>query len=193
MPASAHDPYYADISDSPRLVLHLEFGEILALERCLKLDGHLAPLARGDLLPELTDAVVSHQAFLGRQYPVPDARLDAANGRPLTYLVEYPGTAADQNAWHAFYVSHHPQIMAKFPGIRRIEIFTPAVVISELPLVARTAMQRNITVFDSADAMNAAMLSPVRDEMRRDFMNFPPFEGGNTHYPFHTLTVVPSS
>ena len=191
-PASAHDPYYTDMSGFPSLVLHLEFSEVLALERCLKRDGYLAPLANGDTLPSLASAIVSHQGFLGRQYPVPDPALASADGRALTYLVEYPGSASDVNAWHAFYVSHHPQIMARFPGIRRIEIFTPALVICELPLVARSAMQRNVTVFDSAEAMNVAMLSPVRDEMRQDFMNFPPFEGGNTHYPFHTTTIVPA-
>lgn len=192
-PTVAYDPYYTDLSGSPSLVLHLEFSEILALEQCLKRDGYLAPLANGHALPSLAGADVSHQAFLGRHYPVPNPALALADCRPLTYLVEYPGSAPDENAWHAFYVSHHPQIMAKFPGIRRIEIYTPAVVICELPLVARSAMQRNITVFDSADAMNAAMLSPVREEMRRDFANFPSFEGGNTHFPFHTITVVPSS
>lgn len=192
-PASAHDPYYTDMSGFPSLALHLEFSEVAALERCLKRDGYLAPLASGDTLPCLTGAVLSHQGFLSRQYPVPDPTLKSADGWALTYLVEYPGPAPDVNAWHAFYVSHHPQIMARFPGIRRIEIFTPALVICELPLITRSAMQRNVTVFDSAEAMNVAMLSPVRDEMRHDFMNFPSFEGGNTHYPFHTKTVVPAS
>jgi hypothetical protein len=189
-PTSAYDPYYTDMSGSPSLVLQFEFSEILALEQCLTRNGYLAPLVRGDILPGLANAVVSHQGFLGRQYPVPDPVLASADGRALTYLVEYPGSAVDENAWHAFYVSHHPKIMAKFPGIRYIEIFTPTVVICELPLFTRSAMQCNKTVFDSTGAMNAAMLSPVRDEMRRDFVNFPPFEGGNTHYPFRT-TIVP--
>jgi hypothetical protein len=31
----------------------------------------------------------------------------------------------------------------------------------------------------------------VRHEMRIDFSKFPPFIGGNTHYPMATLTVMP--
>ncbi len=50
-------------------------------------------------------------------------------------------------------------------------------------------MQRNKTVFDSADAMNAAMASPVRAALRSDFHKFPEFSGGTDHYPFRTVTV----
>jgi hypothetical protein len=31
----------------------------------------------------------------------------------------------------------------------------------------------------------------VRHEMRADFKNFPPFTGGNTHFPMLTRTVAP--
>jgi hypothetical protein len=44
-------------------------------------------------------------------------------------------------------------------------------------------MQRNKVVFDSPDALNAALASPVRHEMRADFKNFPPFSGANLHFP----------
>ena len=47
-------------------------------------------------------------------------------------------------------------------------------------------MQRNKTVFDSAEAMNAAMASPVRAALRKDFHKFPEFSGGTDHYPFRT-------
>jgi hypothetical protein len=188
-PASAHDPYYPDMSASPRLVLQLKFAALHALENGLKTNGHLARLASRDFLPSLANAAISHQAFLGREFPVPDPEVVSSDGSTLTYLVEYPGPASDVNAWHSFYVSHHPPLMTQLPAIRRVEIYTPAVVICDLPFAPRAAMQRNKTVFDSAAAMSAAMLSPVREEMRRDFESFPPFEGGNTHYPFHTITV----
>ncbi len=188
-PTPAHDPYYADMSGSPCLVLQLNFAALHPLESGLKTTGHLAMLASHRFLPSLANAVISHQAFLSRQFPVPDPKIISSDGSALTYLVEYPGPASDVNAWHSFYVSHHPPLMTQLPAIRCVEIYTPAVVICELPFSSRAAMQRNKTVFDSAEAMNAAMLSPVREEMRRDFRNFPAFGGGNTHYPFHTMTV----
>jgi hypothetical protein len=188
-PVTALDPYYADTSGSPSLVLQLDFTVLHALEQSLKTNGHLATLASRDFLPSLVNAGISQQAFLSRKFPVADPNVISGDGSTLTYLVEYPGPASDVNAWHAFYVSHHPQLMTKLPAIRCVEIYTPAVVICELPFATRAAMQRNKTVFDSAEAMNAAMLSPVREEMRRDFNGFPPFEGGSTHYPFHTITV----
>jgi uncharacterized protein (TIGR02118 family) len=104
-------------------------------------------------------------------------------------MVEYEGPAADENAWHQFYVDGHPPLLAKFPGIRKIEIYTPATLISGLPFAARRSMQRNKTVFDNPDAMNAAMASPVRAALRKDFHKFPAFEGGTAHFPFRTVTV----
>ncbi len=92
-------------------------------------------------------------------------------------MVEYEGPAKDENAWHLFYVEGHPPLLAKFPGIRKIEIYTPATLISALPFAQRRSMQRNKTVFDSADAMNAAMASPVRAALRKDFHKFPEFSG----------------
>jgi hypothetical protein len=44
-------------------------------------------------------------------------------------------------------------------------------------------MVGNEVVFDSPEAFNAAMASPVRLELREHFRNFPKFTGKNTHYP----------
>jgi len=62
-------------------------------------------------------------------------------------------------------------------------------VISQLPIPVRPSMQRNKTVFDSADAMNIAMKSPVREALRSDFHKFPPFEGAALHFPFKTISL----
>ncbi|MDT2019588.1 hypothetical protein [Methylocella sp. CPCC 101449] len=191
-PAQAHDPHYADLGGAPVLVLQLEFAEIADLENGLQAGGYLSCLADPHFLPSVAGAIASHQAMLTRRYPVAEPQPVATSTSPeglLSYLVEYAGPAEDEQAWHRFYVGKHPHLLSKFPGIRGIEIYTPAVVISGLPFPFRTSMQRNKTVFDSADAMNAAMLSPVRDALRQDFHSFPPFTGEAAHYPFHTLSV----
>jgi hypothetical protein len=188
-PVHAHDPHYAaELHTSPALVLQLEFAEIGDLEHALKPHGYLHALAHHDMLPSLEGAIASHQAMLTRRYPVAEPPGDAAR-ELLSYMVEYEGPAADENAWHLFYVTGHPPLLAKFPGIRKIEIYTPAVVISALPFAVRRSMQRNKTAWDNAEAMNAAMASPVRAALRKDFHNFPSFEGAAAHYPFRTVAV----
>src|SRR5260370_164267 len=81
------------------------------------------------------------------------------------------------------YIAHHPPIMARFPGIREIEISTRVDWCSGLPWPRVECMQRNKVVFDNPAALTAALNSPVRDEMRADFRDFPPFSGKSTHYP----------
>ena len=57
------------------------------------------------------------------------------------------------------------------------------------PLPARAAavapadyMIGNEVVFDDVAAFNTAMESPVRQELRHHFREFPPFSGRNTHF-----------
>lgn len=50
-------------------------------------------------------------------------------------------------------------------------------------------MQRNRLIFDGAAALEAALNSPVRHDMRADFEAFPPFSGSNVHYPMFTETL----
>jgi hypothetical protein len=52
-------------------------------------------------------------------------------------------------------------------------------------------MVGNEVVFDSPEAFNAAMTSPVRLELRAHFKSFPPFTGKNTHYPMMRRQVLP--
>ena len=190
-PTQAHDPHYADAPGSPSLILQLEFVDIAVLEGHLRPSGYLACLADPAFLPSLKDAPAAQQAMLTRRYPVAIPQVTTPDGSSLSYWVEYSGPAEDENAWHDFYVNHHPHLLAKFPGIRAIEIYTPAVAICGLPLPVRPCMQRNKTVFDSAQAMSAAMQTPVRDALRQDFHQFPTFQGSSLHFPFKTLSYRP--
>ena len=190
-PASAHDPYLDD-GPCPPLVVECYFPDIEALEAAITADGHLGAVARADLMPSLAGAKITQQAMLARDFPVPDPVFRTTAGQlPCTYVVSYEGMAEDLNLWLSHYIGHHPPIMARFPGIREIEISTRIDWCSGLPWPRVEYMQRNKTVFDSPEALNAALNSPVRDEMRADFRNFPPFSGKNSHYPMTTLTVAP--
>jgi len=183
-PSTTSDPYLND-GPPPVLGLQLNFSEIADLEAALAKDGHL------QALPELlAGAEGAQQAMLTRRFPVPDARFRTPPGDPhCTYLVAYEGEAEDKNVWLSYYIAHHPPIMARFPGIRQIEIATRIDWCGFLPFPRVDYLQRNKVVFDSPEALTAALNSPVRHEMRADFKNFPPFSGGNTHFPMLTRVV----
>jgi hypothetical protein len=185
-PARTHDPYLDD-GQPPALAVQLYFSDIAALEAAVAREGHLQALAAPDALPSLRGAAVTQQAMLARAFPVPDAWDGAASGEPgCTYLVTYEGAAADQNAWMAHYIASHTTIMARFPGIREVEVCTRIDWCGFLPWRRVDAMLRNKVVFDDADALTAALNSPVRHEMRADFQRFPAFTGSVTHFPMRT-------
>lgn len=122
---------------------------------------------------------------------VPAGDLTAPGALPCSYVVHYPGPAADFNAWLDHYITGHPPLFQRFPGIRGIEILTRVDWGSNLPMPKANHMQRIRVVFDSPAALTAALQSPVRHELRADFHTFPLFEGGNAHYPMWTDTVRP--
>ena len=191
-PDVAHDPYLDD-GQGPALMVECTFPTIEALEAVLTLDGHFAALAAPDTMPSLAGAAVTGQAMLARRFPVPDPVFRTpAGGQACTYVVAYEGMADDLNQWLSHYIAHHPPIMAKFPGIRAIEVCTRIDWCSALPWTPVHHMQRNSVAFDDAAALTAALQSPVRDEMRADFHHFPPFSGRTSHYPMATQTVFPS-
>lgn len=187
--ASASDPYVKD-GPSPSLVLQLYFAELPELENALSRRGHLAAFASSAEFPTLARAEIAHQAMLVRPFAVPDPQFKTAPGEPhCTYLVSYEGEAEDLNAWHAHYIESHTGHMAMFPGIRELEIYTRLDWVSLQPWTRQNFMQRNKVVFDSTDALQGALHSSVRHEMREDFKRFPKFTGPNNHFAMATRVV----
>lgn len=127
--------------------------------------------------------------MLTRRYPVAEPAIASPDGSALSYMVEYDGVTADWNAWHLAYNARHPFLLAKFPGIRAIEIYTPDTIVCGLLIRTRGAMQRNKTVFDSPQAMEVVMASKARPALRADFLTLPPLEGRKDHLPFHAVEV----
>jgi hypothetical protein len=188
-PDRTRDPYLND-GPPPILAIQLYFGDIEDLERALAESGALQSLLAPGALPSLAGAEASQQAMLARVFPVPDPVFrPVADRQPCTYLVGYEGPAEDLNAWLSYYIASHPPIMARFPGIRQIEIYSRIDWCSAFPARRADYMQRNKVVFDDAAALTAALNSPVRHEMRSDFHKLPAFKGRVTHYPMATLTI----
>jgi hypothetical protein len=189
--SAAEDPYVKD-GAPPSLVLQLYFAEIADLEAALSRTGCLGVLTSREDFPALAQAEIGQQAMLVRPFAVPEPVFKTAPGASYcTYLVSYEGEADNLDAWHAHYLETHTVHMATFPGIRELEIYTRLDWVSLQPFARLNFMQRNKVVFDSREALTAALNSPVRHEMRADFKTFPRFTGPNNHYAMATRVLTP--
>ena len=177
---TAPDHPFSGDGSGPALALELRFERLAETEAALVPDrlGRIA-----DAMP--SGAEISHQAFAARDFATADP--DIRSDEPCTFLVRYPGPAADAGAWLDHYDACHPPIMVRFPGIRRVATYRPIPWTTGLPWLRDTALQRNKVVFDSPAALAAALASPVMAEMRADRDTFPPFEGKATHFPMRTV------
>lgn len=165
----------------PALAVQIEFTGIEALEAACTADGPLA-----EALPDLP--APRQQAFLLRRYGVDWPDPDAG----CSYLVHYPGPAQDRNAWLRHYADQHIPLMRRLPGIRGVEMLTRIDHLSGLPFARDDHMQRNRVSFDSAQALAAALASPVRGQMRADTAEYPPYTGGIFHFVMRTEQVLPA-
>ncbi|MGE5338450.1 MAG: EthD family reductase [Gemmatimonadota bacterium] len=188
MPAEVDTPFSAD-KPLPVLALQLYFTSLPSLEAAIAERGHLQAIAARDALPELAGASVTHQAMLARSFPVPQPQPSSA-ATQCSLLVHYPGPAQDLNAWLRHYLDRHTPLLAKFPGIRDVEVCTRVDWCDALPWRRVDHMQRNRVAFDSGDALAAALASPVLDELRADSRSLPPFAGGSRHHPMHMITFA---
>ena len=191
-PTLTPDQPYAAEGRGPALTLELWLAGAGALEAAAAAGGPLARLVEQGVLRSLVGVEIDAQAFAGRNFPTPDPKFRLGPGeRACTFVVEYAGTAADPLAWLDHYDAHHPPIMVRFPLIREVATFRPAPEIAiGLPVKQATAMQRNKVVFDSAEALAAALGSPIMAEMRADSAKFAPVDRRPTHFPCATTELV---
>jgi len=174
---------------APVLAVELEFATITACEFSLRNDAHLLRLAEPDFLPSLNGAEQLQQAMLGRHFQVPEPYPSGTDRNVFSYLVNYTGPAEDEQAWHDNYLESHVPIMQRFPGIRDVAVYTPAVVVTRFTFRTAAAMQRNKVIFDSSDSLSEALGSTVRAEMLTDMTKFPAYERGGGHVPMNTLII----
>lgn len=179
-------PGIARDSQPPALGLQIDFDAIAALEGASSRTGALQELEAA-LPPVLSNRSATQQAFLRRSY-LPTY----AGSGGCSYVVHYPGPAQDTGAWLDHYQMGHIPLMCRLPGVHEVEMLTRIDWISGLDLPRASHMQRNRVLFADADALREALASPVRDMMRKDTADYPPYEGGMFHYPMKTLIIQPT-
>ncbi len=178
----ARDPYNDDRA-GPLMMLMLGFATRDALAAAIA-SGAFAIAAPG------RDVAATGAAFERRFYPVSADAAPAPLQAPFSYVVRYHRPAEDEAAFVANYLATNPATEAKLPGIRSIMCYLPlddmpAGGVKEGPgnLPSADYMIGNEVAFDDIDTFNAAMASPVREELRAHYRAFPRFTGSNTHYP----------
>jgi uncharacterized protein (TIGR02118 family) len=185
-PARARDPF-PDDGAPPALVLQLYFARLLDLESAAGPGSAVARLAAA--LARDTGAAPRREALLTRHFDMPAPRPAADPGPWCTCLVAYEGPAEDANAWMHHDLTQHPPLMRQSPGLRELEICTSIDAVAFVPGPRVRHLQRNKVAFDSTAALDAALQSPVREQMRRDFAAFPPYTGRVLHHPMLTRAV----
>jgi|EndMetStandDraft_5_1072996.scaffolds.fasta_scaffold219665_1 hypothetical protein len=172
----ARDPYNRD-AHGPLQLIMLDFASVAPLAAAMAAD---LPAALAQLPSGLSATAT---ALERRFYPVAGESEAGALRAPFSYVVRYDRPAEDEAAFVANYIASHPTTQADLPGIRSVICYLPLDRLNGTSLPAAPYMIGNEVVFDNIADFNVAMASPVREELRAHFRQFPPFSGAVTHHP----------
>jgi hypothetical protein len=189
-PEASHDPYLDD-GPGPLAMAQLYFPDLETLERALGSAAFPAAAARCQGTP-VDGLGATHEAMAARFYPVGDqtAAAPLPSVPSCSYVVRYHRPAADEAAFVAHYVEHHPPLLGEFPKIRNVMCYLPIDWTDPVGVPRADYMLGNEVVFDTVDDLNAALRSDVRHKLRDDYKTFPPFSGHNTHYAMRRERIV---
>jgi uncharacterized protein (TIGR02118 family) len=174
----------------PAFVLEIDFHDGAALQGFFN-----ETASREDLVSALSTITqsslgeISYQTMSRRYAVMPSHGYWASSLRSCTYLVEYPGQAADLEAWLNYFDRAHALILARLPGVRMVTAFRPAVADISVPAWRPAkGMQKNKIVFDDLRALDTALASPVIADIRADAAKFSDYSPAPTRVALHTRT-----
>jgi uncharacterized protein (TIGR02118 family) len=182
-----YDPLVAPEA-GPLLKAMLQFPTLEALSSALR-DRRLAD----SVIAHPEGVTITGTTFERRFYPVAGEITPGPLRAPFSYVVRYHRPVEDEAQFVAHYLDDHPAILARLPQIRSILCYLPVNQETTGMLPATDCMLGNEVAFDSVEAFNAAMTSPVRKELRAHFHSFPKFSGRNTHHPMWRTPLATST
>jgi hypothetical protein len=172
---AAADPYNND-GHGPLMIVVAEFADRATLATAI--DDIAAAL---DSLPSGVSATGSAMERL--YYPVAGKSEPSPLEAPLSYVVRYRKPAEDEEAFRANYIATHPVTQADMPHIRAIMCYVPLDDLQHPDVIDANYLIGNEVVFDNIADLNVSMQSPVREELRKHYREFPAFSGAVTHFP----------
>lgn len=181
IPVASHDPYVND-GAGPLLMLEFGFSSSPALDEFVTNPDWVIGVTRVSGDPAIS---LTHDAFETRFFPTAGQQEQVPRTAPVSYVVRYYRPAENEVDFRAHYVTHHPPILGRLPGVRNVICYSPFACAPVPSVSSGDCMLGNEVVFDSVEALNDALASRVRDELRQDFHTFPKFWGANTHFAMH--------
>jgi hypothetical protein len=170
------DPFNHD-TDAPLLIAILDLESEDALRRAMS----SAPLA--DVVESVPHGLTVTVTALERaSYAVDDDPGGSDRDAPISYVVRYHRPAEDEDLFRRNYVASHPPTQAKLPGIRSVMCYFPRPDLNPSQWPSLDYLIGNEVAFDTVADFNVAMESPVRQELRAHYRDFPSFSGANTHF-----------
>jgi hypothetical protein len=178
LPVDWHNPIFND-GPAPGFVVQLcarDAGQLGELQTRLsevemRDTGRLSSIARSGI-------------FATHSWPVAGQAAPAARAAPVSFLVRYfADMLPDADAFRAAYQASHPAILGRFPGIRNVRCYVPHDTSNETSIELL-----NEVVFDSTDALGAALASDVLQALREDTATLPE-RGENAHHAMQRLSV----
>jgi hypothetical protein len=179
---AAIDPHVDD-GAAPACLAKLGVPSLEVLDRVVRDERFGAALAH------MADGVLSCTAMRRSEHPVAGATSSLV--APFSYVVRYHRPAEDEATFVRHYLDTHPLLLARLPRIRNVLCYVPLAWRHPAGIPVADYMLGNEVVFDHSEHFNAAMVSPLRHELRAHFRQFPPFSGRNTHYPMDRRRLFP--
>ena len=171
----------------PTLMVQIDFDSVEKAEKLTSSDafkklfmnkqGFAAPAERIDL--ETLEVV--HYDLPGHDTPPPRTA-------PMSFVVRYYGPVADGSDFVDYYINHHPQIGARFPGIRNVLCYLPLDWREMDEIKDDRMFVGNEVVFDDLESFKQALASDVFTELRADGQNFKEW-GYSSHHSMHREKV----
>lgn len=100
----------------------------------------------------------------------------------VSYLIRYVGQPEDADRFFEHYRTKHAAIMREYPGIRACKLHHPVAWDDPVAVNKDQILVLAELVFDSVEALNAALNAPVRQRSRADFLNFPKLLNGEIRH-----------
>jgi len=180
-----HDPFLKD-KYPPRLVVQALFNEVEQLALALAsmefkiVRDQLSNLVKKE--GRLVQEAMELESFLSSE-----TKKGMAD---ISYLVNYQRPAEDEASFLKYYREHHPALLLKFPGIRRMELGYPIDWrVDEFATHADRMLFCEVS-FDSIEELNESLNSEIRKELRADYECFPSFSGAVTHFSMLRQSIL---
>lgn len=188
-PEVSEDPYLND-GPGPVLMVQVDFDDVGDLEGAIAGGAFRSEIADTSKIP-VPNIALTHDALEMRWWAVGGDDKPHPRTAPVSYVVRYYPPAENEQAFIDFYVSHHPQILAKLPRIRNVLCYLRLDWTDPAGIERANTMLGNEVVFDTLQDLNDSLKSDVRHELRDDYKQFPPFDGNVTHFAMTRRRVYP--